>query len=75
MDPAVEQFKKAVAADPNYAEAHFQYASALLGKATIDASGKIVAPDAVDELRKYLALAPSGQTAQSAKEKLAAVVK
>jgi tetratricopeptide (TPR) repeat protein len=75
VDAAVEQFKKAVAADPKYAEAHFQYAMALLGKATVDASGKIAAPEAADELHKYLALAPSGTNAQAAKEMLASLGK
>lgn len=73
MDSAVEQFKKALAAEPNYAEAHYQYALALLGKATADASGKLVAPDAVEELHKYLALKPTGSNADSAKEMLAAL--
>ncbi len=72
-DAAAEQFKKAVGADPNYAEAHFQYATALLSKATADASGKVSAPEAADELHKYLALMPNGPNAAAAKDMLAAL--
>jgi predicted Zn-dependent protease len=74
-ESAVEQFKRAVEADPKYAEAHFQYATALLGKATADASGKISAPEAVDELHEYLALKPDGPNAAAAKDMLAALGK
>jgi tetratricopeptide (TPR) repeat protein len=69
-DAAVEQFKKAVTVAPSYPEAHFQYATALLGKATADSSGRISAPEAADELRKYLALAPNGPNAAAAKDML-----
>ena len=72
-DAAAAQFKKAVAADGNYAEAHFQYATALLGKATTDAAGKLSSPEAVDELHKYLALKPNGPNAAAAKDMLAAL--
>jgi tetratricopeptide (TPR) repeat protein len=44
IDPAVDAFKKSIDADPNYGDAYFQYGSALLGKATADASGKIIVP-------------------------------
>jgi tetratricopeptide (TPR) repeat protein len=68
-----EQFRKATQADPNYAEAWYQYGVALAGKATVDGSGKMIAPaGAVEALQKYLALKPNGPNAQSAKEMIAA---
>jgi tetratricopeptide (TPR) repeat protein len=71
-DQAVEQFKKAIAADPNYADAQYQYGVALAGKATTDASGKIIPPPGtVEALQKYLELKPDGSYAQSAKELIA----
>jgi Tfp pilus assembly protein PilF len=68
-----EQFRKATQADPNYAEAWYQYGVALAGKATVDGSGKMIAPaGSVEALRKYLALKPTGPNAESAKEMIAA---
>jgi tetratricopeptide (TPR) repeat protein len=68
-DQAAEEFKKAIAADPNYADAQYQYGVAMAGKATTDASGKIVPPaGTVEALQKYLELKPDGPYAQSAKE-------
>lgn len=49
IDAAVDSFKKSIDADPNYGDAYFQYGSALLGKATTDASGKIIAPPGTAE--------------------------
>ncbi len=63
-----EAFKKAIEADPNYADAQFQYATALSAKLTIGADGKMVAPPGMKEaLEKYLALAPTGQFAEASK--------
>jgi Tfp pilus assembly protein PilF len=71
-DQALEEFKKAIAADPNYADAQYQYGVALAGKATTDASGKIVAPPGtIEALQKYLDLKPDGPYAESAKELIA----
>jgi tetratricopeptide (TPR) repeat protein len=68
-DAAGEQFKKAIAADPNYADAQYQYGVYLTSKATADASGKIVAPPGtMDALQKYLELKPDGPFAAQAKE-------
>jgi tetratricopeptide (TPR) repeat protein len=70
-DGAVEAFKKAIAAnpdDPSSAEAHYQYGLALMGKATITPDGKTVPPEGTQaEFEKYLALAPNGPNADSAK--------
>jgi len=67
---AEEEFRHAVAADPNYADAHYQLGMALAAKADTDVkTGKITpAPGTVDELQKYLELKPDGPNAQSAKE-------
>jgi tetratricopeptide (TPR) repeat protein len=73
-DAAMEEFKKAIDADPNYADAQYQYGVALSAKATTDAKGNIVAPPgAVEALQKYLDLKPDGANAQSAKEMIAAL--
>jgi tetratricopeptide (TPR) repeat protein len=71
-DPASEAFKKAIAATPNYAEAHYQYAMCLSAKMAVGPDGKMVAPPGMkDELTKYLELAPSGPNADAAKAMLA----
>jgi tetratricopeptide (TPR) repeat protein len=68
-EPAGEAFKKAIAADPNYADAHYQYGLYLLSKATTDdKTGKITAPPGTaEELQKYLQLKPEGAYADQAK--------
>lgn len=71
-DAAGEEFKKAIDADPNYADAQYQYGVFLTSKATTDPSGKIVAaPGTIEALNKYLQLKPDGPFAQSAKELIA----
>lgn len=61
-------FQKAIEANPNYADAQFQYATALSAKLTTGPDGKIVAPAGMKEaLEKYLALEPTGQFAEAAK--------
>jgi tetratricopeptide (TPR) repeat protein len=70
-DAAVEAFQKAIAADPNYAEAYYQYGVSLVGKASFGADGKVTpVPGTVEALQKYLSLAPNGQFAQPAKDML-----
>ena len=70
-DKAGEAFQKAIAADPNYAEAYYQYGVTLVSKAQIGADGKVTpVPGTVDALNKYLSLQPTGQFAASAKEML-----
>jgi tetratricopeptide (TPR) repeat protein len=67
-------FKKAIEASPDYAEAQFQYATALSARLTTDKSGKVVAPDGMREaLEKYLQLDPMGQFADAAKGLLQAI--
>ena len=71
-EAAGEEFKKAIDADPTYADAHYQYGLYLTSKATTDKDGKIIpAPGTIDELQKYLQLKPDGSFASSAKELIA----
>ncbi|HEX4773017.1 MAG TPA: tetratricopeptide repeat protein [Bryobacteraceae bacterium] len=70
-DKAAEYFKKAIAANPNYAEAHYQLGIAMMGKASVDASGKInPPPGTAEEFQKYLELKPDGPYAQASKDML-----
>jgi tetratricopeptide (TPR) repeat protein len=71
-EAAGEEFKKAIAADPTYADAQYQYGVYLASKANTDATGKIVAaPGTIEALQKYLELKPDGPFAPSAKELIA----
>ena len=71
---AVDAFDKAIAADPNKADAYFWKGQNLVGMATTDSSGKIVAPDGTTEAyQKYLELQPTGPHADEAKQMLAAL--
>jgi Tfp pilus assembly protein PilF len=67
-DAALDAFKKAVAADPKYAEAWYQIGNLLSNKLTMDKDGKPIAPDGMKEaLQTYLQLAPEGHNADAAK--------
>jgi len=71
-EPAGDAFKKAIAADPNYADAQYQYGVYLLSKATIAKDGKVTpVPGTEDAFQKYLQLKPDGPFADSAKSMLA----
>lgn len=71
---AVDAFDKAIAADPNRADAYFWKGQNLIGMATTDKDGKIVAPDGTTEsYQKYLELQPNGPHAEEAKQMLAAL--
>lgn len=71
---AIAAFDKAIAADPNRADAYFWKAQNLIGMASTDNSGKIVAPEGTTEsYQKYLELQPSGPHAEEAKQMLAAL--
>jgi len=66
--PAEEFFKKAIAADPNYADAQYQYGVCLIAKAAVGADGKITpVPGTREAFEKYLQLKPDGPYATSAK--------
>lgn len=61
-------FKKSIEVNPDYADAQFQYATALSAKLATGADGKVVAPEGMkDALEKYLQLEPTGQFADAAK--------
>ncbi|MBI4905048.1 MAG: hypothetical protein HY820_15535 [Acidobacteria bacterium] len=67
-EAAGEVFKKAIEADPNYADAQYQYGIYLLSKATTTADGKVTPPPGTSEaFQKYLELKPDGPFAESAK--------
>jgi tetratricopeptide (TPR) repeat protein len=70
-DAALEAFKKAIDADPNYADAYYQYGITLMSKVTYGADGKLIpAPGTAEAFNKYLQLAPDGPNAQAAKDML-----
>jgi len=72
IDQATAAFDKAVAADPTYAEAYYQKAVNMLGKATLDKNNKMVAPEGTAEaFNKYLELEPTGRHAEEVKQMLA----
>lgn len=74
VDDANAAFDKAIAIDPNYAEAHYQKGVNLLGKASLGKDGKMVAvPGTEESLNKYLELEPQGKYAQDAKSLLASI--
>lgn len=70
-DQAVEAFKKATDASPNYAPAQYQYGVSLVSKATTTADGKVIPPaGTVEAFQKYLELDPNGPYAEQAKAML-----
>jgi tetratricopeptide (TPR) repeat protein len=71
-EAAAEAFQKAIAADPKYSEAYYQYGVYLVSKASLGADGKVTpVAGTVEAFQKYLELAPNGQFAQPAKDMLA----
>lgn len=65
---------KAIAADPNRADAYFIKGSLLMGNSTMDKAGKLQAPEGTAEaLNKYLQLSPTGAHADDVKQMLAAI--
>lgn len=74
IEAATEAFKKAVEADPKYANAQYQYGVSLMGKATIAPDGKMIPPPGAREaFEKYLQLEPNGPNAEAAKAMLDAM--
>jgi Flp pilus assembly protein TadD len=68
---ALSACDKALAADPKKADAYFIKGSILVAAGRLDSSGKrFVTADAVDALKKYLELAPTGSHAADAKQML-----
>jgi tetratricopeptide (TPR) repeat protein len=71
LEAAGDAFKKATEADPNHAEAHYQYGIYLIGKATTTADGKVTpVPGTKEAFQKYIELAPTGPNADGAKAML-----
>jgi tetratricopeptide (TPR) repeat protein len=67
-DAACTAFQKAIAADPAYADAHYQMGICLTGKATAKPDGSLVFPEGTAQaFQKYLELKPDGPFAESAK--------
>ncbi len=65
MEEAIAACDKAIALDPNKADAYFIKGSALFGNGKVDKSGRYeVPPGTVEVLDKYLELAPDGGHAQ-----------
>jgi tetratricopeptide (TPR) repeat protein len=72
--PAMDAFRKAIEADPGYADAYYQLGISLIGKATVGADGKMVpAPGTAEAFQKYLELAPTGKDAEAAKAMLQSI--
>ena len=68
LEPAGEAFKKAIDADPNYADAHYQYGIYLISKAKTTDDGKVIPePGTKEAFQKYVDLKPDGPYAESAK--------
>lgn len=73
-DAALAAFKKAIEADPNYADAYYQVGITMMAKVTIGGDGKMVAaPGTAEAFQKYLQLAPDGKDAETAKQMLASL--
>jgi tetratricopeptide (TPR) repeat protein len=71
VDDAVVAFDKVIAADPTKADAYYWKGVNLVGKATTDKSGKVIAAPGTEEaFTKYLELQPSGSHAEEAKAML-----
>ncbi|HWX54452.1 MAG TPA: tetratricopeptide repeat protein [Verrucomicrobiae bacterium] len=74
MEGAVTACDKAIAADPNKADAYFIKGSSLYGNGKLDAQNKyVVPPGTAEALNKYLELAPDGTHAADVKAMLEAV--
>jgi len=73
-EPAGAAFKKAIEADPKYADAQYQYGIYLIGKATLGSDGKYdPVPGTREAFQAYLELRPDGPFAESCKGMLASL--
>ena len=72
VEGALDACDKAIAADPNRADAYFIKGSLLIAGSKTDPSGKVIAPPGTAEaLNKYLELQPDGAHAADVKQMLA----
>ena len=70
-DGAISACDRAIAADPNKADAYFIKGSLLIAGSTTDKKGNVQAPPGtVETLKKYLELAPNGPHAKDVKDML-----
>lgn len=73
-EPAGAAFKKAIEADPKYADAQYQYGIYLIGKAALGSDGKYdPVPGTREAFQAYLELKPDGPFAESCKGMLASL--
>lgn len=73
-EPAGQAFKRAIEADPNYADAHYQYGVSLMAGAQFTPEGKVIAPPGAREsFERYLQLKPDGPFAEAAKGMIATI--
>ncbi|HXM43535.1 MAG TPA: tetratricopeptide repeat protein [Bryobacteraceae bacterium] len=74
IEPAGQAFKKAIDADPKYADAQYQYGIYLIGKAKLGSDGKYEpVPGTREAFQAYLDLRPDGSNAEAAKGMLASL--
>jgi tetratricopeptide (TPR) repeat protein len=67
---AVGAFDKAIAADPNRADAYYWKGTNLIGMATLQGDKMVAPPGTAESFQKYLDLAPTGPHADEAKAML-----
>jgi tetratricopeptide (TPR) repeat protein len=71
MDAAIAACTKAIALEPQRADAHFIKGSALFSQGTLGANNTYLVPGGtIEALRQYLALAPTGAHARDVREML-----
>jgi Carboxypeptidase regulatory-like domain/Tetratricopeptide repeat len=74
IEGALKACDKAIAAQPNRADAYFIKGSLLIAESKTDKSGKVILPPGtVEALNKYLELAPDGPRASDVKQMLSLV--
>lgn len=68
IDGAIDAFRKATEAQPDYAAAHYQLGMSLVGKATFTPAGAMLpVPGTLEAFQRYLQLQPTGPDAETAK--------
>jgi tetratricopeptide (TPR) repeat protein len=67
---AADAFDKAIAADPNRADAYYWKGTNLIGAATLQGDKMVAPPGTAEAFQKYLELQPTGPHAEEAKAML-----
>ncbi len=68
VDGAIDAFRKATQAQPDYAAAHYQLGMSLVGKATFTPDGAMKPVDGtLEAFQRYLELQPTGADAETAR--------